>query len=165
MQRTAHTSTGRQAAATVGSRGPVLLRLVAAVLVLLALGLVAFLQLREDGASGSDGSEGFLAPGGPPPPEVVSAVEALAAGPQAQRDVLSPGGVEVMAAGEGEQSVLPPGSRLRLDDDGWRSEIDGFGGAMGILVLPEGEQMPVEVGFVDVEGEWLVSYVFAAEVG
>jgi hypothetical protein len=147
------------------------------VLLVLAAGLV----IRAGRGSGDDpGAGDLLAPGSPPPPGVERAAEALAGDADAQRAVLSPQLAEALAAGESEgggagdgqrtggsggdqRSVLPPGSRLRLDDDGWRSEIDGFGGATGRLVLADGGEVPVEVGLVLVEEGWRVTYVLRGE--
>lgn len=127
----------------------------AVVLVTVAGGLVV--HLRGDGAGGGDDPAGddVLAPGGPPPPEVDRLAGSLTGDADARRAALSPGLAEALAA-DGDEGVLPPGSRLRLDRDGWRSEIDGFGGARGRLVLPGGEEVPVEVGLVRADGTWQV---------
>jgi hypothetical protein len=134
----------------------------AVVLVTVAGGLVV--HLRGDGAGGGDDPAGddVLAPGGPPPPEVDRLAGSLTGDADARRAALSPGLAEALAA-DGDDGVMPPGSRLRLDRDGWRSEIDGFGGATGRLVLPGGEEVPVEVGLVRADGTWQVTYVLQGE--
>jgi hypothetical protein len=112
-------------------------------------------------AGGTD--EELLAPGGPPPAGVLETVELLNGDSEAQRRALDPD----LAAGLAEQSVedpvVPPGSTVELDGDGWRSEIEGFGVASGRLVSEDGEATAVEIAFTEDGGTWFVTA--AAEVG
>lgn len=133
---------------------------------LLAVALAGVLALQMlDGDDGGDVAvdalDAPLAPGGPPPQEVEQAVTSLsAADGDTQRSVLSPELVELLEESDEQGTVLPPGAAIELDPDGWRSEIDGFGAATGRITGQDGDPAPVEVGFMEVDGSWLVTYIF-----
>jgi hypothetical protein len=118
-----------------------------------ALAVLVIVVLRSTG-SGSD----LLAPGGPPPGAATEAVGLLASPDSAvRRSAFDPDSAALF--GEEGGPEIDAGGTIRLDEDGWRSEIDGFANARGQLVGAAGSSQPVEIGFAHADDRWLIVYV------
>lgn len=125
---------------------------------LVVVGALVVLSLRGGSEPGDPDED--LARAGPPPSAVQETAQALSGDAEAQREALAPELLDAIEADENtEPSLLPPGATLQLDEDGWRSEIDGYGGATGQVLLEDGSSIRVMVGFAETDGTWRVVYM------
>jgi hypothetical protein len=115
-----------------------------------ALVVVVMAAGTPDRRRGSD-----VVTGGPPPPEATDTLGLLASADAGTRLSAFDAGVAA-AFGDDGVPALPAGATVTLDDDGWRSEIDGFANAAGAIVDRDGRRDPVELAFVRTADRWLI---------
>lgn len=124
--------------------------------VVLAVVLVAVLvwpgHLFGGGSSVPAAEAEAYAPGRPVP-AAATARRLVSGTPAQQRAALSSSMAAVLPQG----TLFPAGSTVTLDSDGWHQAGD-YANALGTLSEPGVSVQPVEIGFVGVGGQWLVTF-------
>jgi hypothetical protein len=93
-------------------------------------------------------------PGRPVPADAVTTAANLVTGGAAtQRAALSPSLAAVLPKG----SLFPAGSTIALNADSWE-QAGQYANATGLLTEPGKAAVPVEIGFIDTSGTWLITF-------
>jgi hypothetical protein len=100
------------------------------------------------------GYAGLYKPGRSVPTGATATTRNLVSGSQAtQRAALAPS----LAAALPKGALFPVGSTIALNADSWE-QTGKYANATGVLTEPGKAAVPVEIGFIDTTGTWLVTF-------
>jgi hypothetical protein len=109
---------------------------------------------KSDGAGPAAGGGTKAGKGSAVPPAVVAVAKQLVAGSeQEQRAMLAPGLDQDLPAG----ALFPPGSTVTLDAHDWHQAGD-YAATEATLREPGTPDARVEIGFMQVSGQWRVTF-------